>query len=81
MILTALYGLYIINKHGNSKIMPLLIWIIILAFVSQSVVGFAPSAQIWYFPLHKYPGRWWLLFNGMISFASAILIYEILKRK
>ena len=81
MILTVLYGLYIINKHGNSKIMPLLIWIIILAFVSQSVVGFAPSAQIWYFPLHKYPGRWWLLFNGMISFASAILIYEILKRK
>ena len=80
VILTTIYGIYTINKHGNKKIIPLLVWIIILAFISQSVVGFAPSAQIWYFPLNKYPGRWWILFNAMMTFATAILAYDLIRK-
>lgn len=80
IILSVLIALIVTYKH-NQKISIIIFSLLIIAFISQFVLGFSPSCLIWTYPESDYPGRWWIISNGILIFTTGILIFELMKNK
>ena len=76
-ILFVIISLVLIYKN-KAKLAFILFSLILISFISQIVIGFAPSCLIWTYPISDYPGRWWIIFNGIHLFSIVILLREII---
>ena len=80
IVLSTLIALIVTYKH-NRKISIIIASLLVISFISQFVIGFSPSCLIWTYPESDYPGRWWIISNGIQIFTTAILIFETMRKK
>ena len=50
--------------------------LILISVASQFVSGNAPSSIMFY---PEYPGRYWIIFNGILMIIIGLLIYDLLE--
>ena len=76
IIISILLSIIFIIKYRNKNIGIQILILLILSFISQFVSGNAPSSIMVY---PQYPGRYWIIFNGILMFPIGLMIYDILE--
>lgn len=76
IIFSIIISLFTIYKN-DKKLGYILFSLVFISFLSQMIIGFSPSCRIWSYPLNEYPGRWWIIFNGIQIFLSAVLLFNL----
>lgn len=74
IIISILLSIIFIIKYRNKNIGIQILILLILSFISQFVSGNAPSSIMVY---PEYPGRYWIIFNGILMFPIGLMIYDI----
>ncbi len=73
-----IYACIIIAQNKSKKFGFLIFFLLFLSFLSQSTISFTPSVMITGYPFVDALGRWWIIFNGIITILSALLIFDLL---
>ena len=71
-----LISIIVIIKYRNKGIGIQIFALILISVASQFVSGNAPSSIMFY---PEYPGRYWIIFNGILMIIIGLLIYDLLE--
>ena len=73
IIVSILISIIVIIKYRNKDIGIQIFALILISVASQFVSGNAPSSIMF------YPGRYWIIFNGILMIIIGLLIYDLLE--
>lgn len=76
IIVSILISIIVIIKYRNKDIGIQISALILISVASQFVSGNAPSSIMFY---PEYPGRYWIIFNGILMIIIGLLIYDLLE--
>jgi len=76
IIVSILISIIVIIKYRNKDIGIQISALILISVASQFVSGNALSSIMFY---PEYPGRYWIIFNGILMIIIGLLIYDLLE--